>query len=52
MTWYEFTFDAAHPEDRRINLRFVVSVPVPPARDLPKGSLLETRIRWRSDRDA
>jgi hypothetical protein len=50
MTWYEFTFDARHPQDKRICLRFVVQVPIPAAVDLPQGSVLETLIQWREDR--
>jgi len=49
VNWYEFTFDAAHPEDDAITLRFVIEVPVPPARDLPGGAILESQIRWREE---
>lgn len=49
MTWYEFTFEAPHPEDRDICLQFFIQIPLPPARDLPKGSVLESHIRWRED---
>jgi hypothetical protein len=50
MRWYEFTFEAPHPRDERICLRFVIEVPIPSARKLPKGSMLETRIRWSGGR--
>jgi hypothetical protein len=50
MNWYEFTFDVDHPQDSSICLRMIVEIPVPPARKLPKGSMLESRIRFRGDR--
>ena len=48
MIWYEFTFEAPHPQDSRKCVRFVIEVPLPAASMLPKDAILESRIKWRS----
>ena len=49
MTRCEFIFEAPHPHDPDILLRFIISAPVPFAHRIPKGSILETYINWRGN---
>lgn len=47
MNWYTFTVDTSHPEDPSVDLRFIIEVPLPRACDIPKGAVLDTKLRWR-----
>lgn len=47
MIWCEFIFEAPHPENPDICIRFIITTPVPPARGLPEGAVLENHILWK-----
>lgn len=46
----EFTFETSHPENPDICIRFIITMPVPPAEEIPEGAVLENHIRWREGR--
>jgi hypothetical protein len=46
MLWCEFTFDAPHPENPNVGVRFVITTPVPSALGLRDGAILENHIFW------
>lgn len=47
MKRFEFVFEAPHPEDPTVTLRFIINVPYVDPTDVPAGAILETFARSR-----
>lgn len=45
----EFTFETPHPERPDICIRFIITLPIPPADEVPIGAVLESHICWRGE---
>ncbi len=51
MKLFEFTFEAPHPENPAVTVRFFIEAPCMPGAAIPDGALLELHLKWRSDRN-
>jgi hypothetical protein len=51
MRSFYFEFQAPHPEDPNVQLRFMIEAPYVPADQVRKGLIRQGRIKWREVRN-
>lgn len=52
MRMFEFSWDFPHPDRPNIRVRLVVEMPAFSVAHLPKGTVVERHLRWRSENRA